>query len=369
VSHPNRHRVVVCGTGFGRVYLDGLGAPQSPVELAGILARGSERSKACARRWGVPLYEKPEDLPDDISLACVVVSSAINGGPGAQLAQSLMRHGIHVLQEHPLHADELAGCLRVAKASGVHYRVNTHHLHVEPVRRFITAAQELLRRQPALFIDAACGFQVLATVLDILGAILGRLRPWGFAPPAATSAEIRRLTTLDLPFRSLDGVLGGVPTVLRVQNQMDPREPDNHAHLWHRITLGTESGQLTLVSSTGPVLWTVRPHLPRSGMQHTSFGDLSGDHLGIAGTVPLGPAVTPSWAETLSRLWPEAVRTAVARMTDEMARGEDPLTSGQYHLSLCQLSHEITSLLGRVELVTRATPQILAAPDLFEVVG
>ncbi|MFG2103268.1 Gfo/Idh/MocA family oxidoreductase [Micromonospora echinaurantiaca] len=361
-----RPRAVVCGTGFGRVYLAGLAAPESPVELAGILARGSDRSAACARRWGVPLYRHPDELPGDVTVACVVVGSAITGGPGARLAQALMSRGIHVLQEHPLHADELAGCLRAARANRVGYRLNSHHVHVAPVRRFVAAARALLRRQPPLFVDAAGSVQVLYPLLDVLGAALGRLRPWGFAPPAPLPAAVRALTPLDVPFRSLDGVFAGVPTTLRVQHQMDPREPDNHAHLWHRITIGTEGGQLTLVSSTGPVLWTVRPHLPREAAGAAGFDRLGVDHLALAGTTPIGPPAAPSWAQTLDTLWPEAVRVAVRRLTDDVARGADPMTDGQYHLGLCQLTREITQLLGPVELVRRDEPRFLAAGDLIE---
>ncbi len=358
-------RAVVCGTGFGRVYLAGLGAPESPVELAGVLARGSARSHACARRWGVPLFRSPEEVPDDVDIACVVIGSAINGGPGARIAAGLMSRGIHVLQEHPLHADELAECLRTARRNGVHYRVNSHHVHVAPVRRFITAARVLLRRQRPLFVDAAGSVQVLYTLLDVLGSALGRLRPWGFAAAPPLPSRIRDMTPLDLPFRSLDGVLAGVPTTLRVQHQMDPREPDNHAHLWHRITIGTEGGHLTLVSSTGPVLWTVRPHLPRSAADETGFDRISAGYLGYPGTTPIGPSAAPSWAETLTGLWPDAVRTAVRRLSDDVASDADPLIDGQYHLGLCQLTREITQLLGPVEMVRRDTPRVLAMQDLM----
>jgi thiazolinyl imide reductase len=360
---------VVCGTGFGRVYLAGLAAPGAPAELAGILARGSERSLACARRWQVPLYRHPEQLPGDLDLACVVVGSAITGGPGGQLATALLRRGLPVLQEHPLHPDELAGCLAVARAGGVHYRVNTHHVHVAPVRRFIAAARGLLREQPPLFVDAAGSVQVLYALLDVLGAALGRLRPWGFAPPARLPPRVRELAPAALPFRSLDGVLAGVPTTLRVQHQLDPAEPDNHAHLWHRITLGTEGGQLTLVSSSGPVLWSVRPHLPRSAAAETGFDRLTDGYLGAGSTVPIGPAGAPSWRQVLTDLWPQAVRTAVGELVGDLARGGDPVAGGQYHLGLGQLTREITRLLGPVELVTRPAPRILTAEDVVAAAG
>ena len=56
-------RVVVAGTAFGRIYLDAIRSDPESFELAGILASGSAYSAECARRYGVPLYTSPEDVP------------------------------------------------------------------------------------------------------------------------------------------------------------------------------------------------------------------------------------------------------------------------------------------------------------------
>jgi thiazolinyl imide reductase len=354
----------VCGTGFGRIYLAGVHGPDSPFELAGILARGSARSLTCARRYGVPLFFDADRVPE-VDLACVVVGAGINGGPGAALATALLRRGIPVLQEHPLHTEELAGCLREARERGVHYRVNTHHVHVEPVRRFVTAARSLLREQPALFVDATTSFQVLYTLLDIIGSALGRLRPWGFAAPVPLPAALRGLARSDPPYRSLDGVLGGVPLTLRVQHQVDPGSPDNYAHLWHRVTIGTEGGNLTLVSSTGPVIWCTRPHMPESAAAASGFDELDDGYLDHPSAQPLGPATAPSWAQVLRTVWPRAVRDAVADTWTAVRRGDDPLPAGQYHLGLAQVTREVTERLGPVELVRGTPPRVLAGADIL----
>ncbi|MBK3558799.1 Gfo/Idh/MocA family oxidoreductase [Streptomyces sp. MBT56] len=110
-------RVVVCGTRFGQVYAAALTRAPERFRLVGILARGSARSAALAEEYGVPLYDAVEQLPDDVDAACVVVSTAVGGGRGAELAKELLERGIHVLQEHPVHPDELAECLRVARGS------------------------------------------------------------------------------------------------------------------------------------------------------------------------------------------------------------------------------------------------------------
>ncbi|WP_018680595.1 Gfo/Idh/MocA family oxidoreductase [Actinokineospora enzanensis] len=351
-------RVLVCGSGFGRVHLAALADPDFPFTAVGLLARGSARSRTVAARFGVPLYTSLADVPD-IDLACVVVGSAPTGGPGARLAMDLLRRGVPVLQEHPLHADELAACLRTARETGTHYRLTSHHVHVAPVRRFIEAVRTLLRHQPPLFLDAITSVQVLYTLLDVLGESLGTLRPWSFAP-APAPAEFPRMRARP-PFRSLDGMIAGIPVTLRIQHQLDPARPDNHAHLWHRITLGTEGGTLTLLGSAGPVLWSPRPHLPADSNDVGSFDQLTDAHLDHP-TTSLGPPDAPAMSAVLSDLWPAGVRAAIRTMWSNV--GTDPMPYGQYHLAVTALAKEISDHLGPVDLINPPDPDVLGA-DLF----
>lgn len=196
-------RVVVCGTRFGQVYLSALAhAAPERFRLAGILARGGERSVALAEEYGVPLYGAVEELPDDVDAACVVVSTAVGGGRGAELSRALLDRGVHVLQEHPLHPDELADGLRTARKAGVQYMVNTFYPHVEPVRRFITSARRLVRLRRPVFVDALCAVQVSFDLLDVLAEIFDGLRPWSISAVGASAGR---------PMVSLDGQIAGVP--------------------------------------------------------------------------------------------------------------------------------------------------------------
>ena len=49
-------------------------------------------------------------------------------------------------------------------------------------------------------VDGACSLQLKTSFLDIVGRMLGKLRPWRFQAPAGEGA----------PFRSLEGVFGGI---------------------------------------------------------------------------------------------------------------------------------------------------------------
>jgi pyochelin biosynthetic protein PchG len=349
-----RPRVVVCGTGFGRVYLAALRLPRMPFELAGIVARGSARSRACAAHYGVPLYSDVDDLPSTVDIAAVVVGAAINGGPGAELAHRLMARGIHVLQEHPLHHSELAGCLRQARRHRVAYLLNTHYVYLDPVRRFVDAARRLVGAQPALFVDALSSFQVLYTLFDILGQALGGVRPWSFAAAPTGSGFLR----------TIDGSFAGVPVSLRVQNQLDPVDRDNGGHLAHRITLGTEGGNLLLANTHGPVLWNPRLHMPADYRDVVSVSASTSDDLDLPSATVLGPPDAPPYRRAIGEDWPRATARALLELREMILTGADPLPRGQHHLALCQVTADATARLGPPELCRTALPRIAEAAAL-----
>ncbi len=365
---PQRGRklsVVVCGTTFGQFYLSALGASGFPFELTGILGRSSERSQDCAARYGVPLFTDTAQIPDHTDIACVVVRSGAVGGPGGKLTESLLARGIHVLQEHPVHRDELIACLHRARASNVVYHLNTLYPHLGPVRRFLAAGVELLRRQQPLFVDAACSIQVAYPLLDILGRLLGGVRPWAFTAHPQPAPELAELAETPLPFRSLDGVIGGVPCTLRVQNELDPADPDNHIHLLHRIILGTEGGSLMLVNTHGPVLWSPAMYVPDEVKHAFEFDLGSADHLGYPSASVIGPTQTPTYRTILRDVWPAAIGRGLRELDAAIHAGCGSGSHGQYHLALSALWQDLTYALGYPTLRSKHIPHVLPADDLI----
>ncbi len=360
-----RPRVLVCGTKFGRIYLAAFRDRDFPFELAGILALGSARSRACAEAYGVPLFTDPADVPAGVDIACVVIGSSVNGGRGAELARTLMARGMHVLQEHPLHERELVACLREARQRRVYYHLNTHYVHIAPVRRFIAAARELFRRQRPLFIDAICSVQTAFTLWDILGEALGGVRPWAFADPLALPDDVISLSETDAPFRCLAGVIAGVPITLRVQTVMDPADPDNYVHVMHRITVGTEGGTLTLANTHGPVLWCPRAHMPADVRDTVTLDASAAASFDIPSAGPLGPPIAPTYREILGAIWPQGVRRALTQLREAIETGRDGQARDQYHIAVARLWQDAAARIGPVKIAPHNIPRVLAAEDFW----
>lgn len=351
----SRLRAVVCGTSFGRFYLRALS--QNPrLELAGILSTGSKASARLARELDVPHYTAINALPRSIDLACVVVRAGVSGGAGAEVACALLDRGTDVLQEHPLHPAELADCLRHARAAGTRYAVNSFYPHVRPVACFLHAAALLRRHQPPVFIDGLCGAQVLYPLLDVAARAAGQLRPSVLRRTGAAVAG---------PYTSLVGEIGGIPAMLRVQNQIHPADADNHALLLHRLTVGFESGILALADTHGPVLWSPRLHTHRDATHRLVLQGPGTERLDVASSELL-PGTTPStFREIFNHLWPEAVNLAV----DEFVASRDDITlarrAAQWTTGLAAFWQQVSAELGSPELITPDAPPELPLPALL----
>ena len=358
-------RTVVAGTNFGRFYVDAVRAHPA-FTLVGVLSQGGARSRELAERLGVPCHVGVDEVPDTVDAACVVVPSAVMGGAGTELGQALLRRGVHVLQEHPLHPDELADSLRLARSVGRQFRVNTHYPHVASVRRFLRAAAGLRARQRVLFVDAASPVHVLAPLVDILGRALGGLRPWRLGDPAPVPEEVVAAADGRAPLRLLHGTVAGAPLTLRVQNQLHPGDRDNHALFWHRVSIGTEGGVLTLADTHGPVLWHPRLHSPREeGHRLVLEAGPGAEQLALPVSEPLDDAAPPPrFDEVFSTWWPEAFGIALTDFAEAIGAGRDQLRAAGHDLAVFGLWRDLMARLGPPELIRPGAPTPLAAGDL-----
>jgi len=352
-----RLRALVCGSTFGQFYLNALAARPDAFEIVGLLGRGSARSRDCARRFGVPLFRDPAELPEGLDLACVVVRSAVLGGAGGALAHDLLGRGIAVVQEQPVHHDDLAQALRLAHHRGVPFRLGNLYLHLPAVRRFIAAARAARREQEPLFLDVACASQVAFPMLQILAEALGGLRPWSLT--ALTRAE-------DGPFQLVGGRLGGIPLTLRVQNEVDPADPDNHLHLLHRLLLGFPGGTLALADTHGPLLWHPRLHVPATVKDRLDFA--AAPDLAEPASQPLAEPAPPSLGHQLADVWPRAIGADLLALRTAILTGGD--RSGEAALlTVCRVWQDLTGAIGYPALRPGAPHRPLPAAVLREAVA
>lgn len=333
-------RVLVCGSTFGQFYLEALKLQPDLFEIAGLLAKGSARSVQCAEHYAIPLYTEIEQIPDDIDLACVVLRSAVMGGKGTEISLQLLERGIHVLQEQPVHYRDMTECLRTARRKGLVFQIGDLYVHLPAVRQFIACAKTVLARQQGLFIDAAFASQVSYPMAHLLSLALPFIRPWTFD----TAVRNRG------PFHLLTGMVGNIPIVMRIHNEVDPSEPDNYLHLLHRLTIGSEGGSLSLTDTHGPVVWHPRLHVPMDMHLIANLEVAGPEHLLERSTEPLGQANSATYMDILTKQWPRAIADDLLMTRENILGDGSKDIRAQQELLCATYWQEMTSALGYPEL-------------------
>lgn len=220
-------RVIVCGVGFGRYYIEAILRLPDLFELVGILSRGSKNSIKLAEKYGVPLMTDIEEISkENVDAVCVVVKSSIVGGNGTDIVMQLLEKGIHVIQEQPIHSEEYKKCLIIAKKNHCKYQLNTFYPYLDSVRKFISIAIRLRKAMPITYIIAESSVQVLFPLLDILNQILGGVQPYKLEKLQGENVQ---------RFSIFNWLIKKCPVTLIVDNQMDVAAPESNLVMFHNI--------------------------------------------------------------------------------------------------------------------------------------
>lgn len=302
----------------------------------------------------IPLWTHPEQIPKDIDIACVVVRSTVAGGEGSQIAAALLARGIHVLQEHPPHPDDIARLQDLARQHDVLYWVNSFYPHLPAGRCWIEKAQRvstLLHGERPAVAHLATSRQLLYSTLDMLMQACG-VTDAGRLTVTTQANAADSFTTVGLHLPD-----AGQAT-LRLQNWLDPADPDMFSLVMHQATLFWPSGYLTLAASHGPVVWTGAFH---DGQHHNRERTL----YRYASEVPCYAQPTSvvlhqaggSWREAFEVDAAAALGRLLQAMGDVLAGGAVPgAFSPPYQLSLGRL------WLAVLQAIPAVTERSLTAP-------
>lgn len=341
-------RILVCGTGFGKVYLNAISKIPG-YKIAGILARGSERSLKLAEQFGVPLYSDPCDEKICADCACVVVPNAAGGGNGTEIAIKLLKRGIPTLLEHPAHEKEIVQCIR--ESGEVPFMLNPFYRYVDPIQDFLKAAEFLRKEATLLNASLNCAIHVLYDGLDILGCALGAIAPWKLGNVVDIPDVDAEMTKIELGKgnKTVGALVGGIPVSITVNTEIDGNDPDHPLHLYHGIELTFSTGRLCLVNTHGPVIWLPFLRIPRN--QEKSFDLLfKNEELQIPSALIIGSEAAPNMEETFNVIWARGIKKALETLISQSK--SDKIQSAQFQIFISRLWSEVSRKVGYSSFVS-----------------
>lgn len=335
-------KVLVCGTNFGRVYLKGLEKCSEKFKISGIFSHGSQQSKLEADKYGVPLLTDLNKVTKyDFDIACVVIRSTAVGGKGTEIAKKLLEKGIHVIQEHPVHYNDIVKLLQIAKENNCVYYVNTFYPNIKNVQTFIDTSQRLLKVSKPMYIDATCSTQVLFPMINILGKALKGYYPW--------KLNIADSISNVYPFKVLSGEIKGIPAIVKIQNQLDPKDPDNNGFLLHRIVIGTTEGALCLDNSNGFVIWNSQMYVPHAGGILDMYGKNKYIELPVSEIACGNEGM--SYSDVYNELWPNGIIQALNRFVNAIEDTQKRSMEAQQMLAVGEIWRDLSEKIGSPQLV------------------
>ncbi len=218
---PVRLNALIVGSGWARHAARAFAAREE-VRVAGVVARGSQRSVALAVSLGVPLFDQLTEAIHETRPDLAVVAVGETSNPGISI--ELLRAGAHVLCAHPVAptADEVSAVLLVAKAHGL---IASTDYSLRLTEAFRIARASLAEMGSLLRVDITFPGRFLPIALDVAIALAGPVESVSaFGRYPAKLLARRRSAPAAFPPTTILEHAGGVVTALTPSPHAAPAE-------------------------------------------------------------------------------------------------------------------------------------------------
>lgn len=348
-----KKRVIVCGTTFGQIYLDAI-AHNPDTELVGIMAQNSERSKLTAEKYGVPLYHSTEELPENIDIAFVVIRSGCLGGMGTEIAENLLKAGINVMQEHPVHYKDIEKLARIAVKNKKIYLVGNLYKHIVQVNDFMSCARKLNEENQLLYIKAVFSSQVSYPAVDILLNTL----------PSGSGFNVSGHIS-NGGFQILTGDIKNIPFTFEIHHEVNPSDPNNNMNFMHEIEFVYAGGRLLLANTFGPLLWFPKMNTDISYAVKRNYPP----HMYEKSCTLLGSGEYETFQEMLDINWRKAVGKDISVMCGTLGNNSEMGKLLRRELSASKIWNQMTSEIGYADIAERTVFEPFPTEKLEKIVS
>ncbi|HEO5889209.1 TPA: Gfo/Idh/MocA family oxidoreductase [Streptococcus agalactiae] len=288
-----------------------------------------------AEEHNVPLYVDVDSIPGNIDIAFVIIKSSVLGGKGTELSESLLKKGIHVIQEHPIHYREIENCLKLAHEFNSYYIVGNLYNSLETIEKFIEAAKYLNKEDVLEHVDIMTSSQLLYSLIGILNEALPLLRSFNIIPT---------LTEKRYPFNRVVLSNGQLDVNLQIHNEVSDVDGNNHMHLLHKITFFYKSGRLDLEDTFGSVIWRDRMNISDNIVLDSKQIDVN--YLNKPIKFSLANYSNLTYETILYDVFPNAIRKEIEKFIENVKQRKNNITRTQKEIIVSKKWGEIMKEIG-----------------------
>lgn len=335
-------KVIVCGASFGQFYMEALYRQSEHFEVLGLYARESERNISCAKIYGVKLYTELQDVPEEVELAIVVMRSGILGGIGNDVVKYFLSKGVHVIQEFPIHPEDVAQHYKLARKNNVNYYIGDFYLKLPQVKKFIETAKLLNMLTPILHIKMGMATQLSFPGVMMLREILDNKH-----------IELKCVTNNETMFQVLVGYAGKTSLTVEVQSEVDLLDPDSSMCMFQALTLIYETGRLVMADPFGPIYWYPRVRTSTSIYANGEAGRSVAVSNGLQMAMRLGCYEAVNYTNIQSQLWIETIQKDLMDMLSGIENKKLYMKKAQKDISGTKQWNEVNKLVGFPRKVER----------------
>lgn len=337
-----KRKVILCGASFGQFYMEALHRLFEHFEVLGLYARESERNINCAKIYGVKLYTELQDVPEEVELAIVVMRSGVLGGMGDDVVKYFLAKGVHVIQEFPIHPEDVEQHYKLARKNNVNYYIGDFYLKLPQVKKFIEVAKLLNMLTPILHIKMGMATQLSFPGVMMLREVLDNKH-----------IELKCVTNNETMFQVMVGHAGKISLTVEVQSEVDLLDPDSSMCMFQALTLIYETGRLVLDDPFGPIYWYPRVRTSTSIYANGEAGRSVVVSNGMQVAMQLGDYEVVDYTNIQSQLWIDAIQKDLMDMLSGIEDRKLYMKKAQKDIAGTKQWNEVNKSVGFPKKVKR----------------
>ena len=146
---------------------------------------------------------------------------------------------------------------------------------------------------------------------------------------------------------------------------MDPSDPENSVLLFHKISLYTECGNLTMIGTNSDIMWEprIRKYIAADGGFHLEADD---EYLDLPVYEEIHNDEGKCFREMFSDTWPDSIKLFLEDFYRDFYLGKKMDSNAQFLISVCQAWKDLGNSIGSANIIHAYTTKPIKISEIVK---